>query len=387
MVTIQDIRALKMPWEPIEAIINGVSSLDLSSMPIQDWDEAYHFMLSYGYDMHHPEDAAEIHLLYKKALQFIQDYFLGEKREWICGQRQTFASHEIPASIQNIKDVLTLLITASSDKSPDNHWACAVLKVMHVLAHIQNGLYYRQVDVAREQILKNFYDVLDEQDDGTFILRGTSGQSLHLYSFEAKPEKTLESTLVKLLCKKEMITHDIYDLIGVRLVTNTPAEAILATQILREQKVILFPNVIPTRSRNTLIDLKLFRESYDTLLEFIEIGDKEFTDLEEFFKNFNSFLPENKSFENNQASSPNYRSIHITCRQLIRTLIPETHLENRYFMPYEIQILDRQSYFDSHHGSSAHQQYKKRQFRNAGRRVLGPLLLKKNSKPKAKSQD
>ncbi len=376
MVTIQDIQSLQMPWESIEAIIDGISSIDLSSMGIQNREEAYQFLLSYGYDMHHPEDAAEVHLFYADAINFIQNYLLGEKRDWVFESDDVLASEGVPTSFQHIADALDLLVIASSDTLPERYWACSILKTMHMLAHIQNGLYYRQMDVARKQILKNFHDILDKQEDGTFILRGATGKSLHLYLFETKPEKTLASALIKLLCKKEVTAHSLYDLIGVRLVTNTPAEAVLAIQILQEQNVVLFPNLIPNRSRNTLVDLKTFRENYDTLLEFIQIGDKGFKDLEYFFQSFESEIAGDKGFEHNSASSPDYRSIHITCRQLIRTLIPDTHLENRFFMPYEIQILDRKSYFDSRHGTSAHQLYKKRQFHSAGKRVLGPLLLK-----------
>src|SRR5690606_3119633 len=114
----------------------------------------------------------------------------------------------------------------------------------------------------------------------------------------------------------------------------------------------------------------------------------------------------------NPHSSKTYRSIQLTCRQLIRVRNPElgwldkmravvergevpaekrqlcheliTYVEgwdglreNREleaFFPFEVQILDSSAYSEVVGGSAAHDRYKESQIRAARRRVLGPVL-------------
>jgi len=73
-------------------------------------------------------------------------------------------------------------------------------------------------------------------------------------------------------------------------------------------------------------------------------------------------------------SSPQYRSLHITCRQLLRLKSGDGSTETRFAFPYEVQILDKVSYLNSKVGQGAHASYKQRQLFAARRRVLGSLL-------------
>ena len=48
--------------------------------------------------------------------------------------------------------------------------------------------------------------------------------------------------------------------------------------------------------------------------------------------------------------------------------------EIRFFYPFEVQLMDRQSYDENERGRSAHSEYKKSQIQTAMRRVMGNLV-------------
>jgi uncharacterized protein (TIGR04562 family) len=367
-----------LPWETLEALVRGISSIDLTAMPMGDREEAYQFVLQYGYDMAHPQDAEEVRHLLLQAVRFIETLLLTHP-EWdwaACGEPPAPAL-QIPEALLARGDVLDLILIASQGPAPDRHWACAILKVMHTLAHIQNGPLWRYFDQARHQILSAFDQILTPlgQDDGVLLGKLGGGRTLELFGFETKDEKTRESILVKLLCKKEHVAEAIWDLVGVRLITHTPAEALLAINILRLHKVIVFPNIIPSRSRNNLIDLDRYRTAYQQVSQELAAGRLTPEAFEERIRNLDVLPSTYQDFTaHNPSSSQLYRSIHITCRQLIRLKTPGTGGETRFFFPYEIQVLDKASYLESKEGDSAHSVYKRKQLATARRRVLGLLL-------------
>lgn len=383
MFIAEDASHTKLPWETLEALIKGISSIDLTGMPTTDRMEAYNFILHYGYDLRIEEDAAEVRGIMEEAVRVIESLFLTHPGlDWEQENEPPSPCREIPAHVIESGDPLDLILTAAQSDHLDRPWACAILKVMHTIAHIQNGPLYRYFEEARKQILSEFQDILTPYgEDGSVLLGKTGAQTLKLYGFETKDQKTRESILVKLLCKKEHVAEAIWDLIGVRLITDTPAEAVQAINILREQKVIVFPNIIPSRSRNSLIDFARYREAYERAQADLTAGRTDMDAFQEVISHIEAAPAVNQDFNlHNPMSSGDYRSIHITCRKLVRLKEPGLVGENRFFFPYEIQILDKDSYLQSKEGSSSHSAYKKKQLATARRRVLG-LLLKPGGQP------
>lgn len=367
-----------LPWDTLEAMIQGTSSIDLKSMPMQTREEAYQFVLRYGYDLDNESDALEVQEILLQAIQFIENYLLQNPEiDWQAVGEATTSTSKIPAHLTQTLDILDLIMISSTAHDSDRHWACAILKVVHTIAHIQNGPYWHQFEEARKQILSAFDDILTPLGEENGVLLGKIGGSLlELWGFETKDQKSRESILVKLLCKKEHVAESIWDLIGVRLITQTPADALLAVNILREQKVLVFPNIIPSRSRNTLLDLDKFRHAYEAAFQSLERGKLSQDEFDDLIHHLDvmPFVDPNDEFRHahNPSTSKAYRSLHITSRQLIRA--QTAYGEQRFFFPYEIQILDKASFLESKLGNSAHSLYKQKQMIAARRRVLGLLL-------------
>ncbi|MBY0449387.1 MAG: TIGR04552 family protein [Cyanobacteria bacterium] len=369
---------LHLAWDMIEAMLSGKSSIDLNGVPFRSREDAEQFLIHYGFDWHEDSDRAELVGLFEEAVRFINHVLLAKQPETLPKTLKEIP----PGFLADVnRDILSLMMIGADKNHPEQPWACALLKVMHTLAHIQNGPLYTHFDVAKEQILNKINRVLDRDPEGHFLLGipGPQGRVLPIYAFEKKDRKSRESILVKLLSKKENVAQEVHDMIGLRLVTFTEAEALLALDILRENRVIVFPNIIPSRSRNTLVDLTCMKEQYESIAGKILQGEATAEALSDWFQGNTPQCvwdsEENTNFSaHNPSSSRHYRSIHITCRQLIRVKDPKTGFENRFFYPFEIQITDKASYLENKDGSSAHAHYKERQFALARQRVLGPLL-------------
>ncbi|WP_303673400.1 TIGR04552 family protein [Vampirovibrio chlorellavorus] len=373
-LSLPDPFGIEMPWEVLGAMIQGRSSIDLTAMPVYTEEEAREFVASYGFDLDLPEDQAEMEAYFIEAVHFIEHRFLTRSVDWEALGEPVIPLEKIPLSVTANRNVLDLLLLASQPNHPNRPWACALLKVIHTLVYIQNSPLYKHHAQASEAILSRFREVLLPQGDGTILLKGRRARQLRLYAFEAKHHKPRESILIKLLCKKENVAENVWDLVGVRLVTFRPAEALLAVDILREQKVILFPNVIPSRSRNMLVDFEHLQALYEQALSEYQQGQRSLQSLQDFFQTADYVQPKEGPHNANPLSSPQYRSLHITCRHLLRVKSGAGHTETRFAFPYEIQVLDKGSYLDSRIGDGAHAQYKQRQLIAARRRVMGPLL-------------
>jgi len=77
----------------------------------------------------------------------------------------------------------------------------------------------------------------------------------------------------------------------------------------------------------------------------------------------------------NAFSATNYSSLQFTSRQLIR--VPDdspSGEEIRFFLPYEVQVLDEASFRESRSGRASHEEYRSRQREAVRRRVLGSLV-------------
>lgn len=371
----------ELPWEVLGAMIQGKSSIDLSSMPVYSREEAVELVYNYGFDLSMPEDVAEIEGYFIEAVNFIEHRFLARSIDWAALGEPLPPADKVPLAVSGSRNVIDLILMAAQPDHPYRAWACALLKVIHTLVYIQNSPLYKYHAQASETILSRFREVLLPENDGTVILQGRYSRQLKLYAFEAKHHKPRESILIKLLCKKENVAENVWDLVGVRLVTFHPAQAILAVDILREQKVILFPNVIPSRSRNTLIDFAHFREMYEAQWAQYQQGHLQLDELQKLFETQEFMTPDETHSSQNPLSSPQYRSLHITCRQLLRVKAGSSLAETRFAFPYEVQILDKDSYLDSKVGHGAHALYKQRQLFAARRRVLGNLLQATGSAP------
>lgn len=383
-------------WDTLHVILEGTSPLELDGVGVRDRANAYEFLRHYGLDAERDDDRRNIQRIHQEALTFVRKYFLTVRD----------AGLDVPPSVAQPEDPADLLVLASQDeRTPEARWACSLLRVMHTIHHADRAFRKDAFDEIRRQVFGPYRACLQVDDLGCpMLVRGDT--RVHLEGVFFKEDKSRDSIILKLLHKASNVAQDIYDWLGIQLVTRTRVEALLAVRFLRMHNLVIFANIVPGRSINNLIDVDGFRRTYEELTAQYEAAD----DTDELWR-LEHLTHESRDFGKlaatvqNPFSGPEYRSIQFTCRQLIRMpnpgrkpvdAIQEYLREHRddervvglldsleripmekelaFFFPYEIQILDYENYLKTRMGQSSHAAYKKRQIQAARRRVLHGLL-------------
>ncbi len=397
-------------WGIMDVLIGGKSSIDLHEMKIRNWQDATEFLRYYGYDPEVRSDALKIHSVICEAWNFVEQYLMPS--EWARGKQP-------PPHLLYAHDARDILL-AASDMRPEvalsQAWACAVLRVMHTIAHIEGVAKFADVEAARTQIMNRFLRFIFRDQEGKLRF-GDRSSNVVLDRIEWKLRKSRESILLKLLHKKANVAETIYDLLGIRIITKRLADVMVVVKFLREFHMVTFPNCNPARARNSLIDVESFKHNVDMLREMLEdqrIKPEEFTNI---LQGLTKPLAGHMSGSAlNPHSGRNYRAIQLTCRQLIRypnpllrwqeklrrhldepQLTPEareicqefmnlahcevTELEIEGFFPFELQVMDEKSAAQNALGDASHDRYKQSQIKAARRRILNRVLTMVEATP------
>lgn len=411
-------KQFEFDWETLESVIGGNSVLDVGKkLKIFTLDQARSFMQGYGYDPENPIENAELFGIFQEACSFIRRYFLKpENPDGLDG--------EIPKKILEIQKIEELFIYASDiepivlQQAPLYLWACAILKVMHTISHIDKDLRTNYFGDIQTQIFDRFYKFIHRDEHGQIFLAKTQhhqhrSEYIPLTAFETKPKKSRDSTILKMLHKAENVAEDIFDRVGIRFVTPTKFDALRVVKFLKDQNIIIAANMKPSRARNTMIDINAFGNE---LTQLAQKSKKENWTSSMIAEHLISFCERQSGLagdKSNRHTSSHYKSLQFTGRQLIKIRNPAfdqmkklmqeckkllpTHsplfremLQNidlkhvqkeiRFFYPYEIQVYDAKSHHENQVGQSSHSNYKRNQVQTAGKRVLGLLIpiLKKN---------
>ena len=391
----------------LDIVIGGKSSIDSpDAFQVQSLEETHDFISSYGYDLDNPIEKAEVQGNFHEALNFIRKTFLQP-------ENPDGLKLEIPRKLLELADIRELFLMVSmnypgqTNDSAGNflkNWACSILKVMHTISHIDKDVRTPYFPDIQKQILDRYYKHIHRDADGNLFLgEGVDDPfKVDLVAFETKPKKSRNSILVKLLHKPENVAEELFDRVGIRFITTTPLGSLRVIKFLKDKMVIMPPNIKPSRSRNTLIQIDTFRSQLKELLEKVEhneMSEKKLIDELE-----KAATPPSSNKENPHSSS-HYRAIQFTCRQLIKFRNPlfedlkelksaakknsldeevakpleridlkNVQREIRFFYPFEVQLMDQKSAIENEKGRSAHSEYKKAQISTAMRRVMGSLV-------------
>jgi uncharacterized protein (TIGR04562 family) len=391
----------------LDVIIGGKSTIDSpNAFQVQTMEEANRFIQSYGYDLDNPIEKAEILGNYHEALNFIRKHFLQP-------DNPTGLKLEIPRKILELTDVRELFLIVSLNypgQTSDfqgqilRNWACSLLKVMHTIAHIDKDLRASYFSDIQTQIFDRFYKLIHRDHEGALFLgeKEEDPFRVNLVAFETKPKKSRDSIILKLLHKPENVAEDIFDRVGIRFIAKTPLGALQVVKYLKDKMIIMPPNIKPSRSRNTLIQLEDFRAQ---LADILGKADRNGLLEEQILGELETAAHPPSVNPENPHSSEFYRAIQFTCRQLIKLRNPlydelreiktlsrsrptdeelskaidridlkTIQREIRFFYPFEVQVVDQRSAEENEKGRSAHSEYKRAQRMTALKRVMGSLV-------------
>ena len=399
-------------WETLDVVCSGKSSLDAKNYltELYDKNQVSNFLNGYGFNIQDPVEAAELFGIFQEAVQFIKRYFLIE------GNPEGL-DLKVPNYLYTITNISDLFLAATGNsqfklKTEEALWAGVILKVMHTILHTDKDLRARYFSTVQQQIFDRFYKFIHRDDENRLFLKNESGVSIPLYDFQTKAKKTRDSIIIKLLHKQENVAEELFDRIGVRIITYNKLDALRVIKFLHTNYVIMINNIKPSRSQNTLIDLGMLRTKVFSLYKTTIRSDMAEDD---FYQKLNVLIAEAAPQsairgEKNIHSSDEYRAIHFTGRQLIKYRNPFMASFNevrkmalkdkanplsqsllsldtsaisrdvRFFYPFEVQITDYESHLKNTQGEASHQEYKKSQLRSAMKRIFKPILDVKEMK-------
>lgn len=387
-------RRFSIPWDDLSPLLDGMSAIDSPRLEIRSLEDADDFLESYGYDWRITEDREELEKLRTESIDFIERDLLFDEPQLV-----------IPREVRTEQDIRKLLLWSSDMTYPERQrWAWVIFRVIHIFSHSSSYFDEKYGDAIREQILGRFRPHVFS--DGDAISLGTGPGSVSLSAFDIRGRKARTSAALKLLHKRDAGGSEIFDWVGVRLVTHDRYDALRVVRYLREHNVVNFMQVQPGRTRNTLIDIDRIEDELVELNELARAGKlPDYMVESELRKRVNQHnypSPPEKSYNPN--SSLAYHSIQFTCMQRIHVRdrdnmivsaffdrLPvrgnpmvkalrayadrlEPNSDVRFLFPFELQILDQHSYELSRSGLASHHVYKERQRQRVKERLLGESI-------------
>lgn len=384
----------------IGPILKGESPIDLERLRLDGGsrEAIKKFLSSYGISL---EDEEKIYKIKAEAIEFIQTHLLKDEEL------------EIPENICSPQtDIYCLLqmATSSSQEKGDTllqKWACALLRVMHTIYHLEDDIRFKYIHHIQEKILSKIKRYIFYDENGQMYLGQKGNDVIPLVTFDLKRIKERESIIVKLLHKRENIVTEITDVVGIRLIAKSKLDALKIVNFLVKENILSYPNSIPGRTKNTLLPL-------DELEKVLKRGDKK--QLGGYFRLLEEGVVIVDKSKNDNPHSVDYRAMNFTSREKIEIENPEYQAQLRllhevenqqrdllqkgdiqpeiisyyekiihsikdslsrmnrfisFYYPFEIQIMDGEAYEQY---QKTYHKYKENQQRTARRRVLRSLL-------------
>ncbi|HEY4240068.1 MAG TPA: TIGR04552 family protein [Kofleriaceae bacterium] len=299
----------------VRLLLRGDSVIDWHQLAFADHAEVDRFLRLNEFDPESDEEIGRLEDLRGEAVDYLTRAF----------------AMAIPEDIGDGLPARDLFLVASSD-GPHQKWACVVLKVMHIIHHINGRAALMKISVSDELVFREIeLKVMQVVEQ----LR-QAGAPLTEWEWSRKP---FDSQITKLLAKRSTLAANIYDKLRFRLIVPHQEDIIPMIATLTRQ-LIPFNYVVPGESVNQLVDLDL--------LDPDESRPHRGAPLNEF-------------------SGPEYRIINFIADLPLRVerLLPRAELSpdlaHVVFVLTEFQIADKQTAAQNESGASSHDAYKARQ--------------------------
>lgn len=387
----------RFPWSLFHDAFSGNSVVDTRYMMVKSIADAELTLKYYGFSWDNDFDREKLLDAYDRAISFVETTLLTPYEGKLV----------IPSEVKNNKDLRQILYwTNPRTRNRQNHlWSCAMLKVIHSILHLESDSLSHFFQEARSQVFDRFNGHIRIDDNDKFYFGQDNEELIPLHFFEVKREKNFESKLIKLLHKAENTAAQIYDHIGVRIVTESLIDTLIAFQYLSSSKIFTFANIAANRSRNTLLNLDKCQKHIQKLRRSYSRG---ILDDEGFEQAMNVELQRDQFLSHTVSDNPftlkSYRSVQFTCRHLVKFINPNytklielfnnvkamnaplsvlheiqnimstTQKRIEFFFPFEIQLMDKISFEENQEGSASHKVYKESQLIEIRKRLFGRIL-------------
>lgn len=328
--TLHDLHALKL-------LLRGESVVDWHRLYVENQEQLHRLFWLNGLDLEDPLDRERLQRLRDKAHDFIRSTLRLKVQEELLGDHDA-----------------TVLPQLASHEGPLQHHACLLLKVMHVMHHLEARELRTWLPISdNELFVKVEASVLSTFD----ALRGAGLPAVEF----AWSRKQPNSLVTKLLLKKDTIAAQVFDRLRFRVIVQEPKDLEPTLRVIL-QRCIPFNFVVPGQTVNTLLDARAVRQRAADLA-----GNPDAAPQEEA----------GTTAGPNEYSSSAYRILNFVADLPVRV---DSYLEEQSIDPLkrgrvvfvlaEFQVCDQATAQANEEGPSAHAHYKARQLSGARERLL-----------------
>ncbi len=339
--------------EEIRLILRGGSVIDWRRLNFRTREEVDAFLRLCLFRPGEPADEARMRAILAEAVDYLRSVF-------------RYRVADVVAEPESIHDLFLI----ASDVGPNRRWrriACIVLKVMHTIFHTDSREVLHRLPIASETLAK----IVDERVRNWAASLRESGAPVVDFTGSVKSR---ESTITKLLAKRESVATQIFDKVRYRIITKEKCDVLSVMNHLTTH-LVPFNLVVPAQTENTLISFRGLIESNPRLEELVpqlQFDPYEATELEW----------EKKKGKVNEFSGKTYRVLNfitdvpVRLDEFQREIGAIGRLEPAIvFVPVEFQILDQETAIQNETGENSHERYKRRQQLRVLRRLSRGLVV------------
>jgi uncharacterized protein (TIGR04552 family) len=333
--------------ERMRLILRGESVIDWRRLDFKTREEVDRYLRLCLFEPDDPFDRARLQRILDEAVDYLRTTF-------------RYVVAEEVAQPEHVHDLFLLASGVGNPKL--RRIACLVLKVMHVVHHVEaRGLLHRarvSEDELTQLVTQRVDNCMDQLRREGFPVLAAAGSV-----------KTRHSLITKLLAKKETLAAQIYDRVRYRIVTED-REHVLPVLVRLCDLLIPFNFVVPGQTQNTLINFRQLLRDWPLLRSMaplLQVG----------------FLEEDQEPVQNEFSGNSYKMLNFPAEIPVR--LPERAVDvgdgRIVFCMVELQIVDRETALANERGENAHLRYKRRQLRKVLRRLSRGLVVPRGTKP------
>jgi uncharacterized protein (TIGR04552 family) len=317
--------------EAVQMLLRGGSVIDWHRLNFASEQEAREAVAAQEFRLDDPADLARIEALKNSAISYLRRNF----------------DFPVPKPVAQL-DLVGLLMLASG-KGHRQLCACTILKLMHIIHHLEARELLFMLPVSDQQI----FHLVEEKVYR--VIGGMLARGFPILEFIGG-RKNKDSLYTKLLSKQEVLAAQIYDKVRFRIVTRSPDD-IFPTLNYLMRHVFPFNYVIPGQSTNTLLHFRSYCDAHPrlrTLLPELQMP----LEAEDLLSKLD-----------NRFTASSYRITHFVVdlplrvsRELLAEAPPAAWtLGSVVFAQTEFQVVDRETEQGNELGDASHSAYKDRQ--------------------------
>lgn len=321
--------------EAIRLLLTGNSVIDWRKLSFETPQQVNRFLETLLFDVNDPQDQRRIRYVYNEAVSYLEEHL----------------KLRFPQELRNPQDVRQVFLWASAHSGSRRRQklSCIILKLMHVIHHMEAADLKFRTPVSEHQLMELAKERVFQAAER---MRGAGVPIVSFYG----SQKSRSSVITKLLAKQESVAATVFDKLRFRIVVPR-REDLAPTLGFLTRNVVPYNYTIPQQSLNTLL-------SSEDLMEGL-------TEQESAVLRSG---PDILQGSPNNFSGASYRSINFIVDFPVR--IPEPSLGDlsyelgrTLFVLVEFQLIDEETARRNEQGENAHYLYKNRQHQTIAQRL------------------